>query len=130
MKFTAFNCLKEDIFIPKLSFISFRADKWLEITEKAFNFITNLRDVFNSSDFKVKKDILMALGKRITILNGKLNIEFEEWLVPIKEEYKPLEEAYLRLKPEKIDDFVLENEIFEPVRKTWLARVAKFRTNL
>jgi spermidine/putrescine-binding protein len=102
----------------------------LETTEKAFNLITNLREVFNSSDYKTKKDILIVIGKRITILNKKLNFEFEDWLVPIEEEYKPLEATYSRLKPEKIDDFMLKNKILEPVRKTWLATVDDVKTRI
>jgi hypothetical protein len=90
--------------------------------EKAFNFITNLRDIFNNGNIKVKKEILIALGKRFTILDRKLSIEFNEWLVPIKEEYKPLEEDYLRLEPNKNLSHSGISSNLEPICNTWLGR--------
>jgi len=61
--------------------------------------VTNAREVFINGDNAIKKEILMALGKRISIYNGKLSIEANEWFVPIKEDYPALEKEYLRLKP-------------------------------
>lgn len=43
----------------------------------------------------------MALGKIISIFNGKLSIETNEWLVPIKEDYPALEKEHLRLNNKK-----------------------------
>ena len=99
-----------------------RSDYWLELTERAFNFISNVRTSFNKGNYSVKKNILMALGKRFDIKDGKLFIEFNDWLVPIDEGYKQLEEQYLKLELENNGDFELENEIFEPLCRTWLGR--------
>ncbi|MCJ7471987.1 MAG: hypothetical protein MUP02_04170 [Actinobacteria bacterium] len=70
----------------------------------------------------LKKEILMALSKRISIYNGKLSIEANEWLVPIKEDYPALEEEYLRLKPEKDLVYSGVSSNLEPVRTRWLGR--------
>lgn len=55
-----------------------RVDEWLKLTERAFSFVTNAREVFINGDNAIKKEILMALGKRISIYNGKLSIEANE----------------------------------------------------
>jgi hypothetical protein len=112
----------------KLNETKSRADNWLEIVEKAFGFVTNLRQTFNQGDSKIKANILLSLGKSITILNGKLAIEPCDWLLPIKESYAELEAKYLRLKLPKNTDLSLENDVLVPIRKTWLGRVSKVRT--
>ena len=99
-----------------------RADEWLKLTERAFNFVTNAREAFVNGDNRIKKDILMALGKRITIIDEKLSIETNEWLVPIKEDYPALEEEYLRLKPEKNLLYSGVSSNLEPIRTRWLGR--------
>ena len=103
----------------ELDQIDSRADRWLELTEKAFNFITNLREVFLKSNIRLKKDILMALGKNITIKDGNLSIESNEWLIPIKEKYSVLEESFLRLEPAENLYNNRENEALLPVRSQW-----------
>jgi hypothetical protein len=67
----------------KLGEIDTRIDDWLELIEKAFDFVINVRTAFINGDIKIKKDILIALGKRVTILDGKLYLEPNEWLVLI-----------------------------------------------
>ena len=42
----------------------------LELTEKAFDFVSGTREVFESGDLEAKRAILMAIGKEITLLNG------------------------------------------------------------
>ena len=99
-----------------------RADNWLELTEKAFDFVANARTRFINGDIQTKKTILMTLGKNITALDGKLNIEESIWLTPIRKEYPEIEAEYLRLEPAKTGQIELENKIFEPVCGKWLAR--------
>ena len=103
----------------ELNQIDSRADSWLELTEKAFNFITNLREVFKSSDTGVKKDILMALGKKITIKDGNLSMEPNEWLIPIKVKYPVLEEQFLGLEPAESFLNTRENEGLVSVCSQW-----------
>ena len=103
----------------ELDQIDSRADSWVELTEKAFNFITNLRDVFKDSDIRLKKDILMALGKKITIKDGNLSLEPNEWLIPIKEKYPILEEQFLGLEPAESLLNTRENEGLVSVCSLW-----------
>jgi len=99
-----------------------RTDDWLGLVERAFNFVTNLSETFNQGDSKTKMNILRALGKNITIMDGKLSIEPFEWLVPIKEGYPDLEAEYLELKLSEIEDLSTEIDVFEPICKAWLGR--------
>lgn len=103
----------------ELDQIGSRADRWLELTEKAFNFVTNLREVFLKSDIRLKKDILMALGNKITIKDGNLSIEPNEWLIPIKEKYPTLEERFLGLEPAESLYNTRENEGLVSVCSQW-----------
>ncbi len=103
----------------ELNQIDSRADSWLELTEKAFNFITNLREAFKDSDIRLKKDILMALGKKITVKDGNLSIEPNEWLIPIKEKYPVLEEQFLGLEPAESLLNTRENEGLVSVCSQW-----------
>ena len=107
-----------------------RTDNWLDITEKAFIFFTNLSEIFNQGNSKTKMNILIALGKNIKIMDGKLSIEpFERW-ISIKESHPELEAEYLELKLSEIENLSTEIDIFEPICKTWLATIHNVRTRL
>ena len=67
-----------------------RAEKWLELTKKTFNFATYARTAFlkanemGKAGLELKKEILMALGKTPTIINKKLIIEPNDCLFLLK----------------------------------------------
>ena len=92
-----------------------------DISKVVFHFITNLRQTFNQGNSKTKANILLPLGKSITILDGKLSIEPNDWLVSIKENYQSLEEEFLGLKLSNIEDLSIKNKVLEPICNTWLA---------
>ena len=100
-----------------------RAEKWLELTEKTFNFATYARKAFINAKGKggleLKKEILMALGKTPTINGGKLFIEPNEWLAPIKNDYPALEKEYLGLELNKMPLNKIKTEAFTSVRARW-----------
>ncbi len=97
-----------------------RAVNWLELTENTFHFATNAREAFIHGDMDTKKEILMAIGQNPTIKGGRLRIETNEWLVPIKDTYPKLEEDYLRLEPQQVLDNKERTELLTPVRLRWL----------
>lgn len=55
-----------------------RAERWLELTEKTFNFATYVRSAFINGGLELKKEILMSLGYNPTIKAGKLHLETME----------------------------------------------------
>lgn len=105
-----------------------RVDHWFELTEKAFDFISCAREAFETGDLSTKKAILTALGKKIILLDGKIHIEPEDWLVPIADRYPALKKEYEMFEPAKSTDFTHKNEVLAPIRTAWLLQVVKFRT--
>ena len=96
-----------------------RADNWLELTEKVFDFATNARDAFINGDLETKKSILMALGSNPTLKDGKLSIEVNEWFIPIAEKCPALQEEYLALEPSQT-----------PINKERTEAIASIRSRL
>lgn len=78
-----------------------RAEKWLELTEKTFDFATYARIKFNKGSFEEKREILAALGSNPLIKDQNLLIQAYEWFEVMKTGYKPIEEEYLRLELNK-----------------------------
>ena len=111
-----------------------RAEKWLELTEKTFNYATYARAAFlkasemGKAGLELKKEILMAIGKTPIIKDKTLTIEPNEWLVPIKNEYPALEAEYLRLEPTKMPMDKAKTEALTSVRAHWLPIKHIFRT--
>lgn len=78
-----------------------RAEKWLELTERTFNFATYAQIKFNKGTPEEKKEILSALCSNPIIKDQNLAIEAEEWFQCIKDGYAPLLQEYLRLELDK-----------------------------
>ncbi len=103
-----------------------RAEKWLELTEKTFNFATYARSAFlkasemGKQGLELKKEILLAIGKTPIIRDGKLTIEPNDWLAEIEKAYPSLEKEYLRLEPTKNRLNKRENRALGSVHTRWL----------
>ena len=78
-----------------------RAENWLELTERTFNFATYARIKFNKGTAEEKKEILSALCSNPLIRDQKLLIQAEEWFETVKVGYQPLLQEYLRLELDK-----------------------------
>ncbi len=96
-----------------------RAEKWLELTEKTFQFATYARKAFITGDLQTKKEILAALGQNATIKDRKLSIQANAWLQPIADTYPALQEEYLRLEPSQIAANKTQTEAMAAVRLQW-----------
>lgn len=96
-----------------------RAERWLELTEKTFNFATYARKAFMLGDLQTRKEILMTLGQNPTIKDLKLSIQANEWLQPIQKGYPALEKEYLRLEPSKRPLNRGKTQAFASVRTRW-----------
>jgi len=101
-----------------------RAEKWLELTEKTFNFATYARKAFLLAKGKVglelKKEILLALGKTPIIKDQKLFIEPNEWLAEIGNDYPAYEEEYVGLELGKMPMTEAKTEALNSIRTRWL----------
>ena len=73
-----------------------RAEQWLELTERAFNFATYARYHFEHGDLRTKRDILMTLGDNLLLKDNRITLQPSKWLVPIGKSYPIIKEAYSR----------------------------------
>lgn len=100
-----------------------RTDKWLELTEKTFNFATYAQKAFieanNKNGLELKKEILLTIGKIPIIKDKKLIIEPNDWLIPIKNDYPKLEAEYLRLELDKKPLNKAKTELMSSVLTQW-----------
>ncbi len=99
-----------------------RADKWLEITEKAFDFLANARSNFNNGDLMTQKEILSKIGSNFLLKNGKISIQRAEWLQPVAKSYPSIEEDYLRLEPTLLLANKEKTEALTSVISRWQGR--------
>lgn len=100
-----------------------RAGDWLELTEKVFDFATYARIRFNeTSNPKVKRDILQTLGANFLLTDNKLTLEPKKWLTPIKEDYPTLEKAYLKVRTNEKASATDIEEAISQIIMSWRAR--------
>jgi hypothetical protein len=96
-----------------------RADKWLELTEKTFNFARYARKEFILGDLNKKREMFSALGQNFLVKDKKIHIEPNEWFVPIEKAYPSLKVEYNRLELDKTLDTATRNERFAQLILSW-----------
>lgn len=96
-----------------------RADDWLELTERAFNFATYARVHFRNGTPRQKGEILRTLGQNLVLKDGKLEITPNKWLVPIENSYPALEKLYLKGRTNKK---ALSTDEDKTLMNSWRAR--------
>jgi site-specific DNA recombinase len=78
-----------------------RAQNWLELTERVFDFATHARAKFIAGNTQTKKEIFAALGASFSLKDNVLTIEMNKWFEPVLTGYKKLEKQYQRSEPSK-----------------------------
>lgn len=96
-----------------------RAEKWLELTEKTFNFARYARKEFILGDLNRKREMFSALGQNFWVKDKKIHIEPNEWFVPIEKAYPSLLSEYNRLELDKTLDNTSRNEQYAQIILTW-----------
>lgn len=96
-----------------------RADKWLELTEKTFNFACYARKEFISGSLEKKREIFSALGQNFSMKDKEVLIKPNEWFVPIEKAYPALESEFNRLELDKTLDFATRNARFAELIVSW-----------
>src|SRR5258708_3518403 len=100
-----------------------RAEHWLELTEKTFNFALYARKAFLlAKTIEVKREILRTLAENSLLKDQELNVTAYEWFVPIKNGYPALEAKYLSLEPEKMPMNTAQIETLATIRTEWRGR--------
>lgn len=96
-----------------------RAENWLELTEKVFDFACNARTKFNEGSIQTKKEILAALGTKFTLQDNVLNIEMNKYFEPVMIGYRKLEAEYLRSEPNLTPINKERTDAIASVRSLW-----------
>ena len=58
-----------------------RANDWLQLSEKAFDFAVYAQINFRDGDIRTKRNILKTLGETLVLKDNRLYIEPHKWLV-------------------------------------------------
>ncbi len=116
--------LEADIadFREKLRGTESRADKWLELTEKTFQFATYARVAFINGDMQKRKELLLTLGQNPLLKNQKLNVEAYPWFVPLGDDTKALIDEYERVRTDNTMSDKAKSEAIASLRARWLGR--------
>jgi site-specific DNA recombinase len=85
----------------RLSSSQDRGQNWVDLVERAFNFVTYAREAFINGSIQTKREILSALGQNYVLKGGQLFIEPMDWLVPISNLKKIEIEPTIRFEPTK-----------------------------
>lgn len=96
-----------------------RAEKWLELTEKTFNFACYARKAFITGDLNTKRDLFSALGQNFWMKALEIVIKPNEWFVPIEKAYPALEAEYKRLELDKNLSVEARNACFAQLILSW-----------
>jgi hypothetical protein len=81
-----------------------RVKNWYEIVGHTLKVLVNANENFITGELNDKTEILMAIGQNPILLNGKLIITPNEWMIPLRDNVKTLniELAKVRTMPHKI----------------------------
>jgi site-specific DNA recombinase len=81
-----------------------RVKSWYEIATETFEKLTYAGEKFKDGDIANKKDILLAIGENPVLMNGQLEIEHHEWLIPVRQNAKRIrsELEKVRTMPQQI----------------------------
>lgn len=96
-----------------------RAEKWLELTEKTFNFACYARENYGAGTLDKKREIFSALGWNFWIKDKIVRIQANEWFVPIEKAYPELEAEYRRLELQKYLSAEARNAAFASLILRW-----------
>lgn len=81
-----------------------RVKNWYEIIGHTLEVLVNANEKFVTGELNDKTEILMAIGQNPILLDGKLQITPNEWMIPLRDNVKTLnaELAKVRTMPHKI----------------------------
>lgn len=83
----------------QLDSLSRRADEWLELTEKTFNFAVYAKKNFTNGDYETKTSILRALGSEFILKDGQIEITLKKQYQLIEKSLETTNAENQRLEP-------------------------------
>ena len=85
----------------ELTKVNIEKDKWLELSEKTFNFARYARSWFEQGNNDTKKSILNCLGSNLIIKDQKLNVLLHPFFLSIFEEKDKVEANFASARTSK-----------------------------
>jgi len=80
--------------------VGLRVEKWLDLTEKTFEFACTARQRFAEGDLAVKREILLAVGSNLTLFDKQLRIEAREPILFLENSVNDCGEVVDLIEPE------------------------------
>lgn len=97
-----------------------RIKNWYEFIGDTLDKLTNANEKFVIGDLGDKKDILLSIGQNPVLMNGKLELTPNEWLIPVKNNLKSIKQQMdmVRTKNNRLDEkALLDRE--SSIKSTW-----------
>lgn len=75
-----------------------RVKNWYETGTRTFDRLLHACEKFTDGDLADKRDILLAIGENPTLLDGKLQITPNKWLIPIKKSARGIRADLMKVR--------------------------------
>lgn len=98
----------------KLNDTGYRIDKWIELSEKTFEFATHARYWFAIGDNLTKRQVFQGLGQNLILKDKVLLPELDKPLLFIEKIKQIIPEVSPGLEPEEKLDFMIKSGISHP----------------
>ncbi len=87
-----------------------KVESWYEFMSDTFLKLTGATNKFVNGEFADKKEILLAIGQNPLLLDGKLTITPDEWLIPVKNNARRFRSEIEKVKtcPQQIKSALLQ----------------------
>lgn len=93
-----------------------KQESWYDFMTETFLRLTGATDKFINGELTDKKEILLAIGQNPVLMNGKLSITPDEWLIPIKNNAKHFNSEINRVRTMSQQ---MKKDLLEVLRLDW-----------
>lgn len=107
----------------KIGMTDNRIDKWVELSEKTFNFAIHAKYWFDKGDLMTKKEIFQSLGSNIKLDGGTLRLTLEKPFEIFELAKKEVPEIALTIEPEEKTDKSINYEYLWSKNPSMLPRL-------
>lgn len=98
---------------------NYRVKSWYENITQTFELLTDASSEFANGDIAKKRDILLAIGQNPVLLDGKLSITPNEWLIPVEKSAFSIREALEKVRTEPLQ---IQKASEEAISLQWCGR--------
>ena len=114
---------EKEILSEKIGTTDDRIEKWVELSEKTFNFAIHAKYWFDKGDFMTKKEIFQSLGSNIKLNDGVLRLTLEKPFEIFEIVKKEIPEIAITIEPEEKTDVSINYEYLWSKNPSMLPRL-------